>query len=415
MEVLVIGGGGREHAIADKLSESSEVDRIFVAPGNAGTFEFADNLPYLQPTDIPGLLQFAESRRPDLTIVGPDEPLALGVVDEFQARGLPIFGPTAAAAQIESSKTFAKMVMQTAGVETASSKTVFNMQEAKDYLKGHELPVVIKSDKLEGGKGVTICEKMQEAKLALRGVLESRKPVVIEEYMEGYEVSLHAITDGKNYKMFPVSRDHKTRFVDNTGPMTGGMGVVSPIPGIDQDQLGEVVVAPVLEAMDYLGIPFRGVLYPGVMITQQGPKVIEYNARFGDPEAEAYMRLLGSDLLGLIQAVNEGTLAETPIDWSDGHVTTLALVSEKYPKQAQRFQVIEGIAQADQREGVKVYHGATAIIAGNTIVTGGRALHVTAVGESAGESKQRAYDAAELIDFEGKQLRPDIGTHMLHL
>ena len=413
MEVLVVGGGGREHALVDKLSQSSEVSRIFVAPGNAGTGQIADNLPHLNPTMVPEIVSFAKNRKPDLTIVGSDDALAAGIVDEFESRNLLIFGPTRAAAEIESSKWFAKQVMRAAGVPTAQSEIFLDFSKAQQYLRGHELPVVIKADGPEQGKGVTICQTVEEAEIAVHSLLKARKPANIEEYLEGFEVSLHAITDGEDYRMFPVAKDHKTAHEDNQGPMTGGMGIIAPIEGIDLNELGKQLVEPTLSQLKDMSRPFTGIFYPGVMLTREGPKVFEFNSRFGDPEAQGYMRLLKGDLLKIIMDTLGGGLNNTHIEWSQEHVVSVTLASRGYPGKYDRCQAIEGIEQADQVKGVKVYHGGTARIAGETVVTGGRALHVTALGKSRGESKERAYRASELINFDGKQQRNDIGSHIL--
>jgi phosphoribosylamine--glycine ligase len=334
-KILIIGGGGREHALAWKLSQSPKVEKIFIAPGNAGTATLGENV-NIPITDIGGLVQFAIKEKVDLTVVGPDDALALGIVDIFKSKNLKIWGPTKAAAKVEWSKSFAKEIMTSADIPTAHYKTFTNYNDALAYCKPQYLPIVIKASGLALGKGVNICKTMEECEEFLRSLMvdkiygEAGVEVVIEELLQGQEFSVHAFSDGHTFKLFPPSQDHKRIFDSDQGPNTGGMGTIAPLPWVgfgEMQKIANLIVSPALEELKKLDSPFTGVLYPGVMTTKQGPKVIEFNSRFGDPETQSYMRLLKTDLFEILNASAEGHLGSIEIEWENKFACCIILAS----------------------------------------------------------------------------------------
>jgi phosphoribosylamine--glycine ligase len=426
-DVLLIGSGGREHALAWKLNRSPRLGHLYVAPGNAGTAAngLAENVP-IKATDVKGLLEFALAKRIDLTIVGPDDPLALGIVDAFQERGLRIFGPTKAAAQTEASKAFAKTLMAATGVPTAKHQVYKYYDAAAKKIIAHfkrddSIPIVIKASGLALGKGAYVCYSRQDAMRALNQVMlervhgEAGDTVVIEEFVDGPEVSIHALTDGIAFTLFPAAQDHKPAFNGNLGPNTGGMGTIAPVPGFAAHGLVKSrVVEPILSALRKQGSPFVGCLYPGLKMSSEGPMVLEYNARFGDPETQVYMRLLESDLLDLIDACIDGTLDEHNVKWRTGFAVCVVLASEGYPSSDYKKGVpITGTLMAETVGSVVVFHAGTALKDTSLVTSGGRVLGVTAIGDTLESALDQAYKGVSCIRFEGMHFRTDIGKHAL--
>ncbi len=417
--VLIIGSGGREHALGWKLQQSPKVGKLFFAPGNAGTAQIGENI-VIGALDIDRLLAFAVKEKIDLTVVGPDDALAAGVVDAFQERGLAIFGPTQAAAQIESSKVFAKQLMHEEGIPTATFATFTKATDAKKFLQTQALPVVIKASGLALGKGVIIAATLAEAEKAIDHIMVKKKfgkagdEVVIEEFLEGKEISVHAFCDGKSYALFPLARDHKQIYDGNRGPNTGGMGTIAPLPDISEDvmkQIEEMVVKPAFVGMKKRGMQFVGCLFPGIILTKNGPKVLEFNARFGDPETQTYMRLLVTDLFAIVMDCVEGKLAKTKIEWSQQSASCIALASEGYPGNYKKGEKIGGLRKIDHKNDIVVFHAGTKKD-GRTIVTnGGRVLGITATGKTLDSALTKAYAAIgeNGVSFSGIQYRKDIG------
>jgi len=429
-KVLLVGGGGREHAIAWKLSQSSGIERLYVAPGNAGTASVAENVP-IKATDIDGLLAFAISEGIGFTIVGQDDPLALGIVDAFQAKGLKIFGPTKAAAQIEASKAFSKRLMKDCGVPTALFNVYTDHAQALQDVRRHfadwHFPVVVKASGLALGKGAYVCHDLAEAETALDEIMVKKihgsagDEIIIEEYIDGPEVSIHAFCDGKSFKLFPAAQDHKTVFDGNKGPNTGGMGTIAPVPWFTgYDDVKDQVISPILEGLRDNSSPFTGLLYPGIRLRERDPaatseyvpNVLEFNARFGDPETQVYMRLLKTDLLDILEACVEGRLQDVDIEWNPVFAACVVMASGGYPSSDYKKGLpITGIGDAETLPGVVVFHAGTKQTDDGQLVTsGGRVLGVTAVGKTLQKALDRAYSGVERIRFEGAHWREDIGA-----
>ena len=416
-KVLIIGSGGREHALAWKLAQSPRVSKLYVAPGNGGTRNLAKNIA-IEATDIRGLVRFAEEKLIDLTVAGPDDPLALGVVDLFQSRGLRIFGPTRAAAKIEWSKAFAKRLMRDRNILTAPFQIFRKYERALDYIRKHGVPVVVKARGLALGKGVYPCKTLPEAKEALVEIMLKRihkdagNEVIVEEFLEGQEISIHAFCDGKTSILLPTAQDHKPIYDGDKGKNTGGMGTIAPVPWVTPEMLREIeqqIVKPTLEALAERGTPFAGCLYPGLKITPTGPKVLEFNARFGDPETQSYMRLLKTDLLDILDACVDGKLSELTIEWQSGFSVCVVLASAGYPGKYRKKIPIFGISEAEKVPGVVVFHAGT-MYTNQLRTSSGRVLGVTAIGETLQETLGRAYEAIRYITFRGMQCRKDIGA-----
>ncbi|HLB34355.1 MAG: phosphoribosylamine--glycine ligase [Verrucomicrobia bacterium RIFCSPHIGHO2_12_FULL_41_10] len=418
MKLLVIGSGGREHALLWKLKQSPRVKELYAAPGNAGTEEFATNVP-LAADDIPGLLQFAQEKKIDLTIVGPDDPLAAGIVDAFQVAKLKIFGPTAAAARLEWSKSFAKEFMLRYGIPTAASEKFTESVAAHAYAAKATYPLVIKADGLALGKGVVIAETPAEAAetierfMVLKIFGAAGSTIIIEEFLKGPECSLHALVDGKNYLLFPDARDHKRIFDNDQGPNTGGMGTISPSGVLSSETIPHLqseILDPFLRGLAEENLLFQGMLFPGLMMTPNGPKILEFNCRFGDPETQVLMRRLQSDLLDLIEATIDGTLAQHQPVWDHRHAICVILASGGYPGPIEKGKSIHGLSDAVSSDpDIVIFHAGTKKEPHSIVTNGGRVLGITALGETLEEARQKAYAAADLITFEGKQFRTDIG------
>ena len=420
MDVLIVGGGGREHALAWKLSTSPRIGKLYVAPGNGGTRTVGENVP-IAADDIPTLVNFAKEHSIGLTVVGPDNSLALGIVDAFQSTGLRIFGPSKSAAQIESSKAFSKKLMHESGIPTAEFQIFSKYEEALAYVHKRGAPIVVKASGLALGKGVYVCETVGEAEKALKEIMiahahkDAGAEVVVEDFLDGEEISVHALSDGKEYLMFPASRDYKRIGEGDTGKNTGGMGTIAPVLGADDPMMGEIqktLVGPALENLASQGMPFSGLLYPGLKMTSKGPKVLEFNARFGDPETQVYMRLMKTDLLDILEACADGKLAGKRVEWNAGFAVNIILASEGYPDAYKKGFPITGIDEAEKVPGVVVFHAGTSYDSALK-TSGGRVLGVSAVGGTLQIALERAYAAADSIQFEGKYFRRDIGAHVL--
>lgn len=415
--VLVIGSGGREHALAWKLAQSPRLGKLYLAPGNGGTRDLAENIAIV-PTNAKDLVCFAEKNLIDLTVVGPDDPLALGIVDVFKSRGLRIFGPTRAAAQIEASKAFAKRLMRDENIPTAPFRIFRKYNSALDYIRKHGMPIVVKASGLALGKGAYPCQTLAEAERALTEIMLERvykqagNEVIVEEFLNGQEISIHALCDGKTSVLLPTAQDHKPIFDNDQGKNTGGMGTIAPVPWVTGKILQDVnaqIVQPTLLALAKKGCSFSGCLYPGLKMTNDGPKVLEYNARFGDPETQSYMRLLKTDLLDILDACVDGKLAELTIEWHRGFAVCVVLASGGYPGKYQKEIPIFGIKKAEKVPGVVIFHAGTMF--NNQLQTaGGRVLGITAVGETLQKALNQAYAAIGQIQFQGMQYRKDIGA-----
>lgn len=417
--ILIIGSGAREHALGWKLKQSPKVNKIYFAPGTIGT-ESIGKSTGIGMQDHAALIKFAKAKKIELTVAGPDDALAGGIVNAFRKNGLKIFGPTKEAAQIESSKAFAKQLMQEENIPTAKFETFSDYNQALNYVNSHPLPVVIKASGLALGKGVIIAKTLLEAKKTLEEIMlqkifgEAGQTVVIEEFLSGKEISIHAFTDGTNFSIFPPARDHKPIFDGNKGPNTGGMGTIAPVPDITETQMNEIrktIVEPVIKAMRARGIPFTGCIYPGLMMTQDGPKVVEFNCRFGDPEMESYMRLLDTDLFDILNECVEGSLNKIKIGWKKQSACCIVLASAGYPASSSKGDEIFGLDHAGNEKDLVVFHFATKIIGGKITTNGGRVLGVTATGKNLEDALQKAYSiiGEKGIHFSGMQYRKDIG------
>ncbi len=422
MKILVVGGGGREHALTWALARSPRAPEIHAAPGNAGIAASAV-CHSVAADDVESQVALARKLGVDLVVVGPEAPLCAGLADRLERAGIATFGPQAAAARIEGSKIFAKDLMMRAGVRTARAEFCSDAREAEAAVRRFGAPVVIKADGLAAGKGVTVAATEQEALAAIRRIMIAREfggagdRVLVEEYLEGEEASILALVDGKDFVTLAASQDHKRLRDGDRGPNTGGMGAYSPTPCVDEAIMREVetkILAPVLNRLADDGISYRGVLYAGLILTADGPSVLEFNCRFGDPETQAVLPRLETDLLELIEATVGGRLAETPVRWSSNHAVCVVMASGGYPGGYERGLPIEGIDEAEAAEGVVVFHAGTRVDERGRIVTaGGRVLGVTALGPALREARDRAYEAVEKIRFDKAVFRRDIGMRAL--
>ncbi len=417
MRVLVIGGGGREHALVHGLARSARVQKVFCAPGNAGTANQAENLP-ADVNDIPGLVTVARKIGADLTVVGPEAPLCAGIVDRFNAAGLRAFGPTAAAARIEGDKGYAKRLMKIAHVPTAEGRVFDRYDDAREYVATRDAGVVVKASGLAAGKGVFVCEDPADGLLALERIMLNHSfgragdSVVVEELLRGQELSVFALVDGHTIYLLESAQDHKAIGEGDTGPNTGGMGAYCPAPMASADVLQRVereILVPIVDALRNDGAEYRGLLYAGLMLTPGGPKVLEFNCRFGDPEAQALLPRLESDLADCLEAVVDGRLADAEIRWSPKAALSVVMASRGYPDKYESGKVIEGLDSVAALKDVYVFHAATTRVEHVTLSAGGRVLAVTALGADIAEAKRRAYEAVERIRFEGAYFRRDIG------
>ena len=429
MKLLLIGSGGREHAMAWKLAQSPHAKKIWCAPGNAGIAgeQLAENNSLVEcvnisAEDLPKLLSFAQENKPALTVVGPDNPLALGIVDLFQKNGLRIWGPNQKAAQFESSKVFSQRFMEKHGVPTARGGIFSDAKLAKDFAATLQGRCAVKADGLALGKGVLICATVTEAYLAIDEMLVNQKfgaagkQIVIQELLEGMEISLHVMCDGKTAKLFPTSQDHKRIGDGDNGLNTGGMGTYSPAPFLNEAELAEAgrkILLPWLKGCAEEGIDFRGLLYPGVMLTKDGPKVIEFNARFGDPETQVYLTRLETDLVELLNASVDGTLDKIELRWKPESSVCVVMASEGYPGAIVKGKSISGLLETSRLPNTKVFHAGTARVENQIVTTGGRVLGVTAWAKDLKAAQAAAYTAVEKIHFDGAQFRRDIAEKAL--
>lgn len=419
MKVLVIGSGGREHALVWKINQSPKVDKVYCIPGNAGIAQLAECVS-MDLSDLQGIADFAVRHEIGLTVVGPEVPLTNGIADVFKARGLRIFGPTRQAAAIEGSKVFAKMIMDKYGIPTAKSASFTDPDEAVTYIEEQGAPIVVKADGLAAGKGVIVAQTVMEAVDAVRLILcekafgEAGSKVLIEEYLEGEEVSILAFADGKTVLPMVPAQDHKRIFEGDTGPNTGGMGAYSPVsiytPAL-ADQVMCEVLRPTINAMAAEGCPYQGVLYAGLMITAEGPKVLEFNARFGDPETQVVLPRLKTDLVEVMEAVIDGRLAEIDLEWSPQAGVVVVLASGGYPGKYEKGKAINGLGQ--EKDNVIVFHAGTKLQDGKIVTAGGRVLGVTALGTDLRAALDKAYARIKDIDFNGVFYRRDIGHREL--
>ncbi len=429
MKILVVGGGGREHALAWKIGQSPRVDKVFVAPGNAGTARDAINVP-IAASDIDALVEFAKKEAIDITVVGPEAPLVAGLVDEMESAGLRVFGPSKAAAELEGSKVFCKNLLHTADIPTADYRTFRSGDEAIRYIKdrypepNESVPVVVKADGLAAGKGVIVCSTRSEALEAIDRIASRREfgaagnELIIEERLTGQEASILAITDGETIVTLPAAQDHKPAYDGDTGPNTGGMGAYCPTPIVDEEMTTRIecdVLVPVVHALKRARRPFKGVLYAGLMLTPAGPKVLEFNVRFGDPECQPLLMRLTTDLVDVLEAAVDGRLGELePLQWDERPSICVVMASEGYPGSYEKGREITGLKRADAIEDVKVFHAGTALDDdGKVVNAGGRVLGVTAIGSSISAAKLQAYKAVKEIRWQGAWCRKDISDKAL--
>lgn len=419
MKILMIGSGGREHALIKKLLESPKVEKIYCAPGNGGIACDAENV-NISAMNIEGVVNFSKENKIDLVFVAPDDPLAAGMVDALEAEGIRAFGPKKAAAEIEASKVFSKNLMKKYGIPTADYQVFDNSKDALDYVVNNNMaPVVVKADGLALGKGVLICQTVEDAKAAIHSIMDDKKfgesgsRVVIEEFLTGPEVSVLSFTDGKCVKPMVSSKDHKRALDGDKGLNTGGMGTISPNPYYT-DEMAEIcrktIFEPTIEAMNKEGRTFKGCLYFGLMLTPKGPKVIEYNARFGDPETQVVLPRLETDLVDICEAVIDGTLGDLDIKWKKGAAACVVMASGGYPESYKKGIEMSGLDEKGGVEGAIVYHAGTKLENGKFYTNGGRVLGVTAVDDTLEGALKKAYEAVEKISFEGAHYRKDIGT-----
>ena len=419
MKILMIGSGGREHALIKKLLESPKVDKIYCAPGNGGIACDAENV-NISAMDIEGVVNFSKENKIDMVFVAPDDPLAAGMVDALEAEGIRAFGPKKAAAEIEASKVFSKNLMKKYGIPTADYQVFDNSKDALDYVVNNNMaPVVVKADGLALGKGVLICQTVEDAKAAIHSIMDDKKfgesgsRVVIEEFLTGPEVSVLSFTDGKCVKPMVSSKDHKRALDGDKGLNTGGMGTISPNPYYT-DEMAEIcrktIFEPTIEAMNKEGRTFKGCLYFGLMLTPKGPKVIEYNARFGDPETQVVLPRLETDLVDICEAVIDGTLSDLDIKWKKGAAACVVMASGGYPESYKKGIEMTGLDENGGVNGAIVYHAGTKLENGKFYTNGGRVLGITAVDDTLDGALKKAYEAVEKISFDGAHYRKDIGT-----
>ena len=417
MQVLVIGNGGREHALVWKIKQSPKVKAIFCAPGNAGTSEIAENVP-IATDDIEGLLQFALNKGIELTVVGPEQPLVMGIVDQFNEKGLRIFGPNANAAELEGSKSFSKNIMNKYGLPTADYKNFTSTKEAEEYINDKSCPLVVKADGLAAGKGVLLCRTTEEALIAVNTIMKNRifgaagDQIVIEEFLEGQEISVLAFSDGKTVLLMDSAQDHKAAFDGDTGPNTGGMGAYSPAPvftEVMQQKVRDKIMLPMVRAMKQEGRPYKGVLYAGLMLTKTGPQILEFNARFGDPETQPLLVRMDSDIIPIFEACIDGTLDQCQLNWKNKSSVCVVMAAAGYPNSYEKGKFISGLENANSIQEVVVFHAGTKKQDGKIVTNGGRVLGVTATGENTSSAIERAYEAVNQIKWEGIHYRKDIG------
>ena len=416
MDVLLIGGGGREHAIAWKLAQSKDLGRLYTAPGNPGTARCGKNID-IGVNDTDKLVDFAKQNSIGLVVVGPEDPLASGAVDVFEAAGIKAFGPTAAAAKLEADKAFAKQLMRSSSISTAEARIFERYSDAKSYIATRDEPVVIKAAGLAKGKGVFVCDDPADGILAAEKVMcdgifgPAGDKLIVEDKLLGEEASILAFVDGRNIYVMESSQDHKPIGDGDTGPNTGGMGAYSPAPVVTErmmDQIVREILVPAVDGMNRNGTPYKGVLYAGLMITAGGPRVLEFNVRFGDPETQPILMRLKSDLLQVMLAVCDGTLDQVSLEWDPRPTVCVVMASGGYPGSYEKDKKITGLKDAEQLDDVVVFHAGTAAKNGALVTAGGRVLGVTAIGQTIADAKTRAYQAVDKIKFDGAYCRRDI-------
>jgi len=421
MNVLLVGGGGREHAIAWKLRQSKKMARLYIAPGNPGTAKIGTNVD-ISDTDLDGIVQFARNQQIDFAVIGPEDPLSAGLVDRLAAAGIRAFGPSKEAAQLEADKSFAKHIMRANSIPTAESRVFSDYEDAKAYIASRDEPVVIKASGLAKGKGVFVCEDPADGILAAEKIMVNRifgsagAKIIVEDKLLGQEVSILAFVDGRNIYVMESAQDHKPIGEGDTGPNTGGMGAYSPAPIVTDalmDQIIREILVPTVDGMNRNDTPYKGVLYAGLMITQGGPRVLEYNARFGDPETQPILMRMKSDLLEVMEAVCDGRLSEVEIQWDQRPAVCVVMASGGYPDAYEKGKKISGLDEAARMKDVMVFQAGTAYKDGHLVTAGGRALNVTAIGDTIAQAKARAYEAVDQIHFDGAYYRRDIADKAL--
>ena len=416
MNVLLVGNGGREHAIAWRLSQSKKVSKLFIVPGNPGTALYGKNVS-IGAEDIEGLIKFGKENNVGLAIIGPEDPLSLGIVDAFEKAGIKAFGPGGGAAQLEANKAFAKQIMRVNSIPTAESRTFEKFEDAKAYIASRDEAVVVKAAGLAKGKGVFVCNEPADGILAAEEIMVKRifgdagSTVIVEDKLLGEEASILAFVDSRNIYIMETAQDHKPIGDGDTGPNTGGMGAYSPAPVVTEalmKQITREVFVPTVDGMNRNGTPYRGVLYAGMMLTAGGPRVLEFNCRFGDPETQPILMRLKSDLFEVMMATCEGRLDKVTLDWDPRPAVCVVMASGGYPGEYQKGKVIEGLDEAAKLKDVMVFHAGTASKDGKIVTAGGRVLGVTAVGNTIADAKAKAYEACAMIHFEGAYYRKDI-------
>jgi phosphoribosylamine--glycine ligase len=416
MKVLLVGGGGREHAIAWKLLQSKKLEHLYIAPGNPGTADYGTNVD-IPDTDVEALVIFAKAKKIDLAIIGPEDPLAAGAVDAFEAVGIKAFGPSKGAAQLEADKAFAKHIMRANSIPTAESRAFTTFVDAKAYIASRDEAVVVKAAGLAKGKGVFVCDEPSDAILAAERIMvnnifgDAGKTVVVEDKLLGQEASILAFVDGRNIYVMETAQDHKPIGDGDTGDNTGGMGAYSPAPVVTDKLLSQIVrevLVPTVDGMNRNDTPYKGVLYAGMMLTQGGPRVLEFNVRFGDPETQPILMRMKGDLLEVMLAVCDGKLDKVSLDWDKRPAVCVVMASGGYPGPYEKGKVIRGLDAAAKLKDVMVFHAGTAKKGDAIVTNGGRVLGVTALGDTIADAQARAYEAAALISFDGAYYRRDI-------
>lgn len=422
MNVLLVGSGGREHAIAWKLAQSKNLDKLFIAPGNPGTALHGKNID-IDVNDIKGLVDFAKDNDVELAIIGPEDPLAAGAVDSFESAGIKAFGPSGPAAQLEADKAFAKEIMRANAIPTAESRIFTNFEDAKAYIASRDEAVVVKAAGLAKGKGVFVCDEPAQAIIVAEKIMcdnlfgDAGTTIVVEEKLLGEEASILAFVDGRSIYVMESSQDHKPIGDGDTGANTGGMGAYSPAPVITEalmDQIVADVLVPTVDGMNRNGTAFKGILYAGIMVTKGGPRVLEFNVRFGDPETQPILMRLKSDLLDVMLAVCDGRLDEISLEWDYRPAICVVVASGGYPDAYEKGKVITGLDDAAKIEDVMVFHAGTTEKDGNIVTAGGRVLGVTALGDTVAEAKEKAYQAVDVISFERAYCRRDIADKAIN-
>jgi len=416
MNVLLIGSGGREHALAWKLAQSKELEKLYIAPGNPGTGQCGENIA-IGGGETEKLLEFAQEKEVGLVVVGPEDPLAAGVVDAFEAGGIKAFGPSAEAAKLEADKAFAKQLMRSSSISTAEGRVFDRFSDAKAYIASRDEPVVVKAAGLAKGKGVFVCDDPADGILAAEKIMcdnifgEAGERIIVEDKLLGEEASILAFVDGRNIYIMESSQDHKPIGDGDTGPNTGGMGAYSPAPVVTEELMNQItreILVPVVDGMNRSGAPYKGILYAGIMVTAGGPRVLEFNVRFGDPETQPILMRLKSDLLEVCLAVCDGTLEDVTLEWDPRPAVCVVMASGGYPGDYAKGKKITGLDEAEEIEDVIVFHAGTKSENGDVVTNGGRVLGVTALGDGIADAKAAAYKAVERIKFDGAYCRRDI-------